>query len=109
MRAYAHGPSMPGTYHVGVLRTRVLYGKSTPHEAVGEQHMTRKLLTCRLLVLVLVIVLFGECFAQATNTSAAAKAEITGVVADQQGAVLPDATVLLLSQAVRLQDRKSVV
>ena len=70
--------------------------------------MTRKLLLCRLLVLVLVTGVFGElCIAQATNTAAAAKAEITGVVADQQGAVLPDATVLLLSQAVRLQQTRS--
>jgi len=49
----------------------------------------------------------GICVAQVANTSATGRAEITGVITDQQGAVLPDAAVFLLRQEVRVQQTRS--
>ena len=70
--------------------------------------MIRTLSVSKLLALVLVVAFVaGLCVAQVSNASAGHSGEITGLVTDQQGAVLPDATVLLLRQAVRLQQTRS--
>ena len=51
--------------------------------------------------MVVCFILAGACFAQSPSSGS----EITGIVTDQQGAVLPDATVSLLNRAVRTETR----
>ena len=69
--------------------------------------MTRSLLLRRLSGLLLMLGFVGGMCAAQVNTTGAGGKEIIGVVTDQQGAVLPDATVLLLGQAMRLQQTRS--
>jgi iron complex outermembrane recepter protein len=70
--------------------------------------MKRKLPVGKLLgALCLIIFLVELCAAQVASTPANGRAEIKGVVTDQQGAVLPDAAVVLLNHEVRLQQTRS--
>ena len=58
-------------------------------------------------VIIFVTLFAAMCSAQIPNSSRAGSGEIRGVVADQQGAVLPDAVVLLLKSGVRVQQIRS--
>jgi len=57
--------------------------------------------------LAVLAILGGMCTAQVANSTGAGSGEVTGVVTDQHGAVLHDATLFLLNQGVRVQQTKS--
>ena len=79
-------------------------GHSKSRRAIMENLLVRRV--PGLAWLAVLALLGGVCAAQVAVTGAGSS-EITGVVTDQHGAVLPDATVFLLNQGVRVRQTRS--